>query len=91
MPQATIEAWISLYAGVGLLVAICAVSAIVKTVHEYRSGARTLATTTVTDKLLAAPRLWVRWQLNYLQGAPAILAIAMLYAHHLGFGTLVDV
>ena len=91
MPQATIDAWISLYAAVGLLVAMCAVFAIVKTVHDYRSGARTVATATLMDKVLAAPRVWVRWQLNYLHGAPAILAIAGIYANHLGFATLVDV
>ena len=91
MPQPTFNAWISLYAAVGLLVAICAIIAVIKTVHDYLSGSKTLTTTTVMDKLLAAPRVWVRWQLNYLLGAPAILAIATLYANHLGFATLVDV
>lgn len=91
MPQATLEAWISLYAAVGLLVAMCAIIAMIKTVHDFRSRSRTLAMTTVMDKVLAAPRIWVRWQLNYLLGAPAILAIAMLYANHLGFATLIDV
>lgn len=91
MSPAAFQAWISLYAAVGVLVAMCAVFAMIKTIHDYRSGTRTLATATVMDKVLAAPRVWVRWQLNYLHGAPAILAIAMLYAHHLGFGTLVDV
>lgn len=91
MPQATLDAWSSLYAAVGLLVAMCAIIAVIKTIHDYRSGTRILATTTVMDKVLATPRVWVRWQLNYLLGAPAILAIAMLYANHLGFATLVDV
>lgn len=91
MPQATLDAWISLYAAVGLLVAMCAIIAVIKTIHDYRSGTRILVTTTVMDKVLAAPRVWVRWQLNYLLGAPAILAIAMFYANHLGFATLVDV
>lgn len=91
MSQATFDAWLSLYAAVGLLVPLCAVFAVIKTIHDFRTGARTVATATVLDKILAAPRVWVRWQLNYLQGAPAILAIAVLYAHHLGFGTLVDV
>ncbi|QQV79339.1 hypothetical protein H5J25_19025 (plasmid) [Sphingomonas aliaeris] len=91
MPQAKLDAWISLYAAVGLLVALCAIIAVIKTVHDYRSGSRTLSTTTVMDKVLAAPRVWVRWQLNYLLGVPAILAIAMLYANYLGFATLVDV
>ena len=91
MPQATIDAWISLYAAVGLLVAMCAIFAVIKTAHDYRTGTKTLATATVMVKVLAAPRVWVRWQLNYLLGAPAILMIAVLYANHLGFATLVDV
>ena len=91
MPQATIDAWISLYAAVGLLVAMCAIFAVIKTAHDYRTGTKTLATATVMDKVLAAPRVWVRWQLNYLLGAPAILMIAVLYVNHLGFATLVDV
>lgn len=91
MPQATLDAWISLYAAVGLLVAMCAIIAAIKTVHDFRSGSRTLATTTVMDKVLAAPRVWICWQLNYLLGAPAVLVIATLYANHLGFATLVDV
>ncbi|MBB3589399.1 hypothetical protein FHY04_004296 [Sphingomonas sp. BK481] len=53
MSQATLDAWISLYAAVGLLVAMCAIIAGIKTVHDYRSGTRTLATTTVMDKVLA--------------------------------------
>jgi hypothetical protein len=36
-------------------------------------------------------QLWIRWQINYLLGAPAILGIAIYYAHYLGFDTLVDV
>ena len=53
MPQATIDAWVSLYAAVGLLVAMCAVFAVIKTAHDYRTGTQTLATTTVMDKVLA--------------------------------------
>lgn len=34
MPQATIDAWVSLYAAVGLLVAMCAVFAVIKTAHD---------------------------------------------------------
>lgn len=50
-----------------------------------------MPTASAMDKVLVMPRMWVRWQLNYLLGAPAILGIALYYAHHLGFGTLVDV
>lgn len=41
--------------------------------------------------MLVLPRVWVRWQINYLQGAPAVLCIAIYFAHYLGFETLVDV
>ena len=91
MPQATLDAWISLYASVGLIFAMCAIIAVIKTIHDYPSGAETLATNTVMNKVLAALRFRVRWQLNYLLGAPAILGIAIYYAHYLGFDTLVDV
>lgn len=91
MPQATLQAWLSLYAAVGVMVAMCAVFAVIKTAYDYRTGHSRLPTTTMLDKVLVAPRLWVRWQLNYLLGAPAILGIATYFAHYLGFGTLVDV
>ena len=91
MPQATLQAWLSLYAAVGVMVAMCAVFAVIKTAYDYRSGTSRLPTATVLDKVLVAPRMWVRWQLNYLLGAPAILGIALYFAHYLGFGRLVDV
>jgi hypothetical protein len=91
MPQATLQAWLSLYAAIGVMVAMCAVLAMIKTAHDYRTGTSKLPTATVLDKVLAAPRLWIRWQINYLLGAPAILGIAIYYAHYLGFDTLVDV
>ena len=75
MPQATLDTCISLYAAVGPLVAMCAV---IKIVHDDRSGSKTLVTSTVMEKVLAAPWVWIRWKLNYLLGAPAILAFAML-------------
>ena len=91
MPQATLQAWLSLYAAVGVMVALCAVLAMIKTAYDYRLGTTKLPTATVLDKVLVAPRLWIRWQINYLLGAPAILGIAIYYAHYLGFDTLVDV
>jgi hypothetical protein len=59
--------------------------------HSRLSDGSSNVATTVLDKVLAAPRVWVRWPLHYLQEAPAILAIATFYAHHLEFGTLIDV
>lgn len=60
MPQATLDTWISFSEAVGLFVAMCAVFAIIKTFRDYRTGARIVATTTVLDKVLATPRVWVR-------------------------------
>lgn len=73
------------------MVAMCAVFAVIKTAHDYHTGTSKLPTASTLDKALALPRLWVRWQLNYLLGAPAILGIALCFAYYLGFATLVDV
>ena len=83
-----LEAWMSLYAGVGLLAALCAAIAVAFTVHELRSGRWRPRMSGGFDYVLAAPKVWVRWQLNYLRGAPTLLAIALFYAHHIGFATL---
>lgn len=91
MPIATYQAWLSLYAGVGLVVAMCAVCAVAKTGYDLRTGTLQLPSSTWRDRVLAAPKLWWRWQVNYLTGAPVILLIAGLYAHHIGFAVLGDV
>ncbi len=46
MPQATLQAWLSLYAAVGVMVALCAVLAMIKTAYDYRLGTRKLPTAT---------------------------------------------
>lgn len=38
MPIATYQAWLSLYAGVGLVVAMCAVCAVAKTDYDLRTA-----------------------------------------------------
>lgn len=91
MPQTTIQAWLSLYAAVGVMALMCAIFAIAKTAYDYRQGGIGLPTTSTLDKMLVLPRVWVRWQINYLLGAPAVLCIAIYFAHYLGFETLVDV
>lgn len=91
MPQATLQAWLSLYAAVGVMVVMGAVFAVIKTAHDYRTGTSKLPTASHLDKVLVLPRLWVRWQINYLHGAAAILGTALYFASYLGFGTLVDV
>ena len=91
MPVATYQAWLSLYAGVGLVVVICAIAAVLKTAVDYRVGTLRLPFGTWKDRVWAAPKLWWRWQVNYLTGAPVVLMIALLYAHHIGFAVLGDV
>lgn len=84
MRAEAVEAWTQLYAAVGLLAAICAGCAALKTVLELRSGA-VVAHATWKLKFLWLPRLWVRFQLSYLCGFPCIMGIALLYAHYIGF------
>jgi hypothetical protein len=91
MPVETYEAWLSLYLGVGILVGITALMAVAKTVYDVRSHAVEVELATWRGRVLLLPRLWLRWQLNYLQGTPTILAIAIFYAYHLGFDVLGNV
>lgn len=63
MPQATLQAWLSLYAAVGVMVAMCAVFAVIKTAYDYRTGNSRLPTTTMLDKVLEPRRVCRRPQL----------------------------
>jgi hypothetical protein len=85
MNAQAIEAWTRHYAAVGLLAGICAFCALIKTVHDLHSGALVLPTGSWPCRVLALPRLWLHFQLSYLCGFPSILAIAVLYAHYIGF------
>lgn len=91
MPIATQMAWLALYMGVGVMVALCAALAVLKTIYDLQSGRLVLDREDWKGRALAVPKLWWRWQMNYLTGAPVILVIALMFAHHLGFATLVDV
>lgn len=91
MPEQTLTAWLTLYAATGLLAILCAVLATATTSWEYLSGRRTLSFSTWTDRVTALPRLWLRWQLNYLTGTPAIAAISLYFAGYIGFDTLGNV
>jgi hypothetical protein len=85
MSPESIEAWTRLYAAVGLLAGICAFCAAIKTLHDIRVRALVLPTGPWLRRLLAVPRIWLHFQLAYLCGFPSILAIAVLYAHYIGF------
>jgi hypothetical protein len=83
-PEA-VAAWTQLYAAVGLLAAICAACALLRTIIELRSGMIDFPGQTWQQKAFWLPRLWLRFQLNYLSGFPCIMGIALLYAHYIGF------
>lgn len=83
-PEA-IEAWTQLYAAVGLLAAICAGCALIRTIYEIRSGEVELPRQGWRQKMLVLPRVWLRFQLAYMTGFPCIMDIALLYAHYIGF------
>lgn len=77
-------AWASLYIAVGSMALLCASLAAVLTMHEIRAGAWRPPLTTRLDVALALPKIWLRWQKNYLLGAPVIAAVALAFAYHVG-------
>lgn len=89
-PEA-LSAWIALYLGVGILAAMCATGAVIQTLFELKTGTWRPALASRLDYALSVPRLWLRWQVNYLRGMPVILLAVGLYAHHLGFAVLGNV
>ncbi len=89
MRPETIAAWTQLYVAVGLLAAICSGCALLKTIHEIRTGVITQPAGACFRKLLWFPKVWLHFQLSYLCGFPSILAIAILFAHYIGFAAFV--
>ena len=59
MPIATYNAWLALYTGVGLMVALCAVLAAVKTIYDLRLGLLVLEFSDCKGRFFAVPKLWV--------------------------------
>lgn len=90
MKQDALIAWTSLYVGVGLMAILCACLAAAATFADWRSGRWHPAVATWLDAALLLPKLWIRWQLNYLRGAPVILAVALYYAWFVGFQVFWD-
>ena len=78
------EAWINLYAAVGLLAAMCAACALAKTIWDIRTGQLDIHADTIRAKILVLPRIWLHWQISYFLGFPTIMAIAGLYIHYIG-------
>ncbi|MEL7219648.1 MAG: hypothetical protein AAGK01_14630 [Pseudomonadota bacterium] len=90
MKHQAMIAWTSLYIAVGIMALICAVVSALVTANDWRTGQWRPPLDTSLDKTLVLPKLWLRWQLNYLSGAPVILAIAVYYASHVGFSLFWD-
>ncbi|NBW75728.1 MAG: hypothetical protein EBR34_08005 [Sphingomonadaceae bacterium] len=84
MNAEAIEAWTALYAAVGLLALICAFCALAKTIWDIRTGTLELPAETWRQRLILLPKLWLHWQISYMLGFPMIMAIAILFVHHIG-------
>lgn len=89
MRAETVEAWTQLYAAVALLAAICSVCALLKTIFDVRTGAFAPPSGSGLKRLVWFPKLWLHFQLAYLRGFPSIMAIAILYAHYIGFAAFI--
>lgn len=85
MNHDAVIAWTALYIAVGSMALICAILAMALTAHELRSGAWRPALLTHMDVALALPKIWLRWQRNYLLGAPVIGLVALAFANSIGF------
>ena len=89
MAPETILAWQKLYSAVTLLAAICSACAVLKTCYDVRAGVLAPRGKPIKGWIIWLPRLWLHFQLAYFLGFPSILAIAVLYAHYIGFAAFV--
>lgn len=90
MKHEALIAWTSLYIAVGMMAVMCAILAAICTYADRRSKRWRLSVSSRFGLALLLPKVWLRWQVNYLRGAPVILAIALYYAWHIGFGVSWD-
>lgn len=91
MKHEALVAWTSMYIAVGIMALICAVLAIAVTADDWRTRRWRPALETGLQKTLLLPKIWLRWQINYLKGAPVIIAIALYFASSVGFSVFWDV
>jgi hypothetical protein len=89
--QEALIAWTSLYIAVGIMALIGTALSTIVTLNEWRTGRWAPACTSTLDKALLLPKLWLRWQANYLTGTPVILAISLYYASSIGFSVFWDI
>ncbi|KEO90512.1 hypothetical protein EH31_10520 [Erythrobacter longus] len=90
MKHDSLIAWTSIYIAVGIMALICAVLSVLVTADDWRTGRWRPALETGLDKALFLPKTWLRWQANYMRGAPVIIAIAVYYASDVGFQVFSD-
>ncbi|MEM6409951.1 MAG: hypothetical protein AAF683_00280 [Pseudomonadota bacterium] len=90
MKQEALIAWTSLYIAVGIMALLCAVLSVLVTADDWRTDRWRPSVETRLDKTLLLPKIWLRWQLNYLKGAPVIIAITLYYAWNVGFSVFWD-
>ena len=90
MKHEALIAWTSLYIAVGIMALICAVLSVIVTADDWRTKPWLPALNTGLDKTLLLPKIWLRWQVNYLKGAPVIIAISIYYAWSVGFSVFWD-
>ncbi|GGD82248.1 hypothetical protein [Croceicoccus mobilis] len=91
MKESAIIAWTSMYIAVGSMALICAVLAVVVTGSDWYTRTWRPALSRKLDFVLLVPKIWLRWQINYLKGAPVILAVALYYASDVGFYVFWDI
>ncbi|HMT20362.1 MAG TPA: hypothetical protein PKE20_03800 [Promineifilum sp.] len=89
MAPETVLAWQKLYSAVTLLAAICSACAALKTYYDIRTGVLAPPRRTFAGWIVWLPRVWLHFQLAYFLGFPSILAIAVLYAHYIGFAAFI--
>lgn len=91
MKQEALIAWTSLYIAVGAMAVLCAILSVIVTADDWRTGRWRPSFETGLEKTLLLPKIWLRWQLNYLKGTPVILAVSIYYAWWVGFSVFWDV
>lgn len=91
MKHEALIAWTSLYIATGITALICGALSVIVTFMDWRTGRWSPPHSSSRDKALFLPRLWLRWQANYLTGTPMILAIGLFYASSIGLSVFWDV
>ena len=87
MRPETIHAWLSLYTAVAILAGMCTVLSAIRMGWERKTGSYKIGLSSRKDIALALPKLWLRFNILYLTGTPAILFIAAAYIYYIGIGT----